>query len=298
MFQKIIAGSLLALMVLVGLSANKLYLEYRNRQIERVARMQKQTEEVTLQTIEGWTVLDIAQAVEQKGLGSAKDFIKTLQKFDFASYPSVTKLANNNLEGYLFPDTYRIAKNSSLDTVIGKMLENFSVRVGSLGITPDKQNFVIPGYENLQFSGGDGQAGISLYDIITLASIIEKESGGKGAVDNPELSLAEERGLVAGVFYNRLARGMALESDATVNYATGKSAAAASAKDLAVNSPYNTYKYNGLPPGPIANPSLGSIKAALQPTKTDYYFFLHKQPSGKVVFSRTFDQHVRQKLSP
>lgn len=297
MLNKIIAGSLVIILILTTLSLRSIYKDYQNRQAERLVQMQKKVEEVTLQTIEGWNVSEVADAVEDAGLGSKKDFLKTLMDFDFSSYPLVAKNSNRDLEGFLFPDTYRIAKNSSLETVIGKMLANFGNRVSTLGVMPDKQNFVIPGYESLTVNGGDGKPGMSLYDIITLASIIEQESGGKGAVGNEGLSLQEERALVAGVFYNRISVGMALESDATVNYLTGKNTPSASLMDLEVNSPYNTYKNSGLPPGPICNPSLGSIKAALNPGKTDYFFFLHKQPSGKVDFSKTFEEHVRKKLA-
>ena len=123
---------------------------------------------------------------------------------------------------------------------------------------------------------------------------MEKESGGKGS-PSQNISLDQERKMIASVFYNRLMIGKALESDATVNYATGKSSPGASSEDLQVNSPYNTYKYPGLPPGPICNPSLGSIQAVLAPIKTDYYYFLHHQPSGEVDFSKTFEEHRAKK---
>jgi UPF0755 protein len=212
---------------------------------------------------------------------SQKEFSDALNNFDESGFPLLARPANKTLEGYLFPDTYRFAKAATPDEVITKMLANFSSRLSSLGISADDA-------KNKKFNG------LSLYEIITLASIIEQESGGKGATTG-ELSLQDERNLVASVFYNRLAIGQALESDATVNYVTGKDSPGVSAEDLQVNSAYNTYKYPGLPPGPISNPSLGSIKAALNPAKSDYYYFLHKQPSGQVDFSKTFEEHKSKK---
>lgn len=294
MYKRVIAAVILIVVLLGGAGVWRVYQSYQARVAARKAAMQQKAEEVTVTLIEGWTIDDIAEAIGKSGLASSTDFLRTAEKFDYQSYPLINKPNKTDLEGYLFPDTYRFAKDSSLETVLDKILNNFTNRLASIGVTAAKENYVIPGYENISVSGGDNKPGMSLYDIITLASIIEKESGGKGSTTG-NLSLQEERGLVAGVFYNRLAIGKALESDATVNYVTGKNTPAASGSDLQVNSPYNTYKYAGLPPGPICNPSLGSIKAALQPTKSDYFYFLHAQPSGKVDFSKTFEEHVRKK---
>ena len=296
MFNKILALAIITFFVIGAVSGWRMYSQYKQRQAERVAQMQQKVEEVTLTTIEGWTVKDIAAEVEEKGLASKDAFLAAATNFDFQSYTLINKPAKTSLEGYLFPDTYRIAKNSSIETIIGKMLDNFSARVKTIGVSPSKDNYVIPGYEELEIVGGDNKPGMSLYDVIVMASVIEKESGGKGTSANASLSLEQERALVASVFYNRLAIGQALESDATVNYVTGKNTPAASAQDLEVNSRYNTYKYPGLPPGPICNPSLGSIRAALQPAESEYYYFLHKQPSGRVEFSKTFEEHVQKKL--
>ncbi len=272
--------SILFLLVFIGGSIGiwSAYKAYNNRKIERQARLVQQVEETKATVIEGWDVDQIAEYYEKQDLFSQKDFIKATQEFDSSAYPLITRPNSKSLEGYLFPDTYRFTKNSTPEEVITKMLENFSARVATLGIEDptEKHN------------------GLSLYEIIILASIIEKESGGEGATTG-ELSLQDERNLVASVFYNRMAIGQGLESDATVNYVTGKSTPGVSLKDLEVDSPYNTYKYAGLPPGPICNPSLGSIKAALQPAKSDYFYFLHKQPSGQVDFSRTFQEHVSKK---
>lgn len=281
MIKKFFVLGFLVVIIVAALGIWGVYRIYKNREAERLARMQQQVEEVTVTTIEGWTIQDIGEYLEKQGMFSKKEFIEALNKFDESEFPLLVRPANKDLEGYLFPDTYRFAKNATPNEVITKMLANFSSRLGSIGITPEDAKS--KKYNNL-----------SLFEIITLASIIEKESGGKGSTTG-DLSLQDERNLVASVFYNRLAIGQALESDATVNYITGKDSPAVSAEDLQVNSAYNTYKYPGLPPGPISNPSLGSIKAAIHPAQSDYLYFLHKQPSGEVDFSKTFEEHKKKK---
>ncbi len=288
MLKKIIA---LVILAGIGYGSYSLWASYKGYQLEkqaRIERLQAQAEEVKVTTIEGWNIAKIGSELDKIGLMSPEDFKQALDDFDISSYSLISKPNNASLEGYLFPDTYRFTKTSTPEMVISKMLDNFTVRVESLGIRDVSSPIVTPGFENLVVVGGDGEAGMSLYDVLVLASIVELESGGKAS---SEYTLAEERALIAGVFFNRLTIGQALQSDATVNYVTGKSTPGASLADLEVNSPYNTYKYPGLPPGPIANPSLGSIRAVLNPTKSDFFFFLHKQPSGEVMFSKTFEEH-------
>lgn len=278
----------LIIIVLGSLFIYKQVSDYRVEQRRRVEALQKKAEEVKVTIIEGWTLKQMAQKLEDAQMFSAEDFLKAADNFDASEFPLVKKPKRTSLEGYLFPDTYRFAKGATPDDVIKKMLANFSSRISSLGVDSAGQDYVINGYENLTVTGGDNEAGLSLYDILTLASIIEEESGGKGP-----MSLAEERALVSGVFYNRLMIGQGLESDATVNYITGKNTPGVSTSDTQINSPYNTYRYAGLPPGPIGAPSLGSLQAALRPTKSDYYYFLHRQPSGEAVFSKTFPEHTQ-----
>lgn len=279
MFKKVVSIAFILVFVFGLFGVWQIYHYYQNKKIERVARMQEKVEEVSATLIEGWSAVQIGEYYEELGMFSKKDFLAAAEKFDTSKFPLVDARANKkSLEGYLFPDTYRFVKNATPDEVITKMLANFSNRVDGLGISVESK---FP-------------QDLNLSELIALASIIEKESGGKGSIDGP-LSLQEERDIVAGVFYNRLSIGQALESDATVNYVTGKDDPAASGKDIMVNSPYNTYKFAGLPPGPICNPSLGSIKAAFSPATTDFMYFLHKQPSGKVAFSKTFAEHVSKK---
>lgn len=283
------------LLVLLIVIAGSLFIykqvqDYRAEQRRRIAALQEKAEEVKVTIIEGWTLEQIAAKFEDAEMFSAKDFLKAAEGYDYSQFPLIVKPNKTSLEGYLFPDTYRFAKGAQPSDVITKMLDNFSKRVQSLDVNSADNDFAITGYENLDLAGGDNKTGVSLYDIIVLASIIERESGGDGP-----MSLADERALIAGVFYNRLSIGQGLESDATVNYITGKNTPGVSTADTQINSPYNTYRYAGLPPGPIGAPSLGSIQAALRPTQSDYFYFLHKQPSGEVVFSKTFSEHTQAK---
>jgi UPF0755 protein len=282
---------LLIILIIGCFGVYKVLRDYQADQRARVAKLQEKAAEIQVTLIEGLTQDEVAAKLAEKDLFSAQEFLSKSKKFDYSGYPLlINKPLNTSLEGYLFPDTYRFNKGATPEDVLTKMLDNFSKRLASIGVTSKQDFFTIPGFEDLTVMGGDGKSGMSLYDILTLASIVEKESG-----DSSNMSLAEERALIAGVFYNRMSIGQALESDATVNYVTGKNDPGATLKDTEVNSPYNTYRYAGLPPGPIGNPSLGSIQAVLRPTKSDYFYFLHKQPSGEVEFSKTFAEHIKKK---
>ncbi|NUM25191.1 MAG: endolytic transglycosylase MltG [Candidatus Buchananbacteria bacterium] len=226
------------------------------------------TKEVTLTFIEGWNNQDIAEYLEELGIASQDDFFEIIQtKADWwdeyellASRPK-----NHDLEGYLFPDTYRVFHDATITDIVRKTLDNLDKK-----ITPELRQEI-------------SRQGKTIHEILTLASILEKE-----------VSSDKDRKIVADIFYKRLAIGMPLQADSTVNYATGKSVARSSADDLQADSPYNTYKHKGLPPGPIANPSLSSIMAAIYPEKNAYYYFL-TTPDGHVVYNETHDGHVADK---
>ena len=171
------------------------------------------------------------------------------------------KFQVSGLEGFLFPDTYKFSKNSSVEEIAVKALNNFDRK-----LTDDLRTEI-------------QKQGETVYEIITLASIVQNE-----AANN------EEMPALAGVFYNRLKIGLMLQSDATINYVTGKNQRQPSAEDVLVKSPYNTYQYKGLPPGPISNPGIEAIKAAIYPQNTDYLYFLHPL-DGPAVFSRDLKEH-------
>lgn len=273
-----ILKKILVISILIFIFAGGAYaLRPKHQPIQQVVK----APETKLRIIEGWDIADISSNIaydetrgEQKSIASAAEFLSELKSFNTANYPILADRPKNaSLEGYLFPDTYFIPQKAPTSTtisaiIIKKALDNFSKK-----FTPDMQNRA-------------KEMHMSIYQIVTLASIIEKESGRTDT----------ERKIVAGIFYNRLKTGMALESDATINYVTKKNNPAPSWDDLNTNSPYNTYKNPGLPPGPIANPSLSALMAALYPTSSDYFFFLHKQPSGEPVYSKTFEEHVQNKF--
>ncbi len=165
-----------------------------------------------------------------------------------------------SLEGYLFPDTYKFHEDADAEDVIGKMLDNFENKIEPL---------------KSQILGSE----MTLHKIVTLASIVEKE-----------VASQEDMKIVAGLFLHRLRIKMLLQSDATINFVTQKGNPSPLYSDLEVDSPYNTYKYGGLPPGPICNPGFNAIEAVLNPIDTDYLYFL-TPVDRPTVFSRTLAEH-------
>lgn len=215
---------------------------------------------------EGLTVAKTADAV-QDALGiPASDFVDQAKASNYvADYPFLQVAQDDSLEGFLFPKTYDCAnKDKSADTVIRAMLDQYQAEVASIDMSQAKQA--------LQDKYG---VAMSDYDILKLASIIEKE-----ALND------DDRYKIASVMYNRMKAGMYLQSDATMSYVTGGDV---TAQDLKTDSPYNTYLHQGLTPTPICTPSLKSIDAALHPADTAYYYFWITD--SEHVFSETYDQH-------
>jgi UPF0755 protein len=209
---------------------------------------------------EGYNMFDIAAAVEQAGLGPAADFL-TAARGDLFLVRDIDPAAKS-LEGYLFPDTYQFTRIDSAHDIAAVMVHRFRQQAHSIGLL--------------------GRSDV--HQIVTMASIVEKETG------DPN-----ERPLVASVYYNRLARNMDLGADPSVIYAallTGRYRGTIYASDLQFDSPYNTYKYPGMPPGPIANPGAASLQAAMHPAHTDYLFFVSDN-NGHHRFARDAEQHAR-----
>lgn len=215
------------------------------------------TKKVTFQ--EGLTIEEMARKWAREGFGTAQSFVDA-SKLSGLYNQSFLQYRSNpaSLEGYLYPATYDILLLTTPQDQINKMLDSFSSQV-------------LPKLDKSIANSS------KLNDIVTLASIVEKEA-----------NTTEDRKLVAGVFYNRLNNNMRLESDVTVNYATGKSETSAS--DVKINSPYNTYIVTGLPLGPICNPSLDAILATANPTASDYYYFIADR-NGVVHFAKTYQEH-------
>ena len=170
------------------------------------------------------------------------------------------KLPGEDLEGFLFPDTYEFPLNVSGEEVVKKMTENFNKK-----IAPYRDEI----YDSEK----------TLFEIITMASLLEKE-----------VKTLEEKQLVSGILWKRLENNMPLQVDATISYITGKKTTKISKEETQIDSPYNTYKYLGLPLGPICNPGLESIKAALYPEISQYWYYL-STPEGETIFSKTLEEH-------
>ncbi|MFZ5390791.1 MAG: endolytic transglycosylase MltG [Patescibacteria group bacterium] len=227
------------------------------------------TSELSLTFIEGWTVDQIGDYLADNNIGSIKEFKRLnnnpeiiLANNSFLNQELFsTAIKVGSLEGYLFPDTYRVYRSAGEEDILVKMMFNFQKQI--------KDNW---------FKELDNRK-ITVHDLVTLASIVEKE-----------VRSDKDRAMVADIFWRRLKIGQGLQADSTVNYATGKSLPSVSLDDLKIDSPYNTYKYRGLPPGPISNPGLSALQATLWPQANDYWYFL-TTPQGQVIYSKTFEEH-------
>jgi len=207
---------------------------------------------------EGYTMFDIAQAIQDAGLGSSQEFLNAA-KSDTALMSDLAPEAKT-LEGYLFPATYEFTRTESMQDMVAAMVKQFRQVAREIGLSTDVQKTV------------------------TLASIIEKET-----------AVPEERPVVASVYYNRLAKNIALQADPSVIYGEllqGRYEGALHHADMQVNSAYNTYRRPGLPPGPIGNPGKTSLEAALHPAATDYYYFVSDGNSHHR-FAHSLDEHNR-----
>ena len=226
---------------------------------------------------EGYTLVQIAELLENNRLCKSEEFLALARRPRSDVVPGVRL---KNLEGYCFPDTYHFQAGVSAGQILDAMLEQFKEQVLPLyRLAVDRAST-----GNRLRTRTQAPTRLTLPQIITLASMVERET-----------RVAAERPIVAAVYYNRLRLGMPMECDATVQYALGVQKPVLLYSDLEVDSPYNTYKYRGLPPGPIANPGLASIKAALSPARNNYLFYVldETKNDGSHVFSRTFSAHQR-----
>ena len=217
---------------------------------------------------EGYTIYQTASAIAAKGLGDYDTLVSLIEAGDY-EYDFLKDAQNNKnkLEGYLFPNTYTVDEGMNEEQIIKVMLDQF-----------EKQPYKVY---------AESGSSYSLNDIITVASIIEREC-----------KVDEERPLVASVIYNRLAKGMPLQMCSTVQYVLGKQKEVLTYADTRIESPYNTYTNTGLPPGPICSPGLAAIKAALNPADTDYlYFVLSEKLDGTSNFSSDYAQFEKDKAA-
>jgi UPF0755 protein len=218
-------------------------------------------------------MFDIARAVEAAGLGPADDFLKVAQ----SETALISDLAPgaHSLEGYLFPDTYEFTRMMSMREMAGAMVRQFRQVADQVGLTAATTARPV----ELRSAPGP-----SPQELVTMASIVEKET-----------AVAEERPLVASVYWNRLAKHIALDADPSIIYAellAGTYRGALHHADMQFPSPYNTYRYAGLPPGPIGNPGKSALEAALHPAQTDYFYFV-ADAQGHHRFARTLEEHSK-----
>ena len=222
--------------------------------------------EYQLKLAEGLTVSKTAASVEEQLGISADEFLEQAKASNYVDeYEFLDNVSDDSLEGYLYAKTYDLGgKDMTADTVIRAMLDQFRAEVDTLDMSAAR--------DSLRERYG---IEISNYGLLKVASIIEKEA-----------VTEEDRPLVASVIYNRLSIGMAIQSDATMMYVTGGEV---TADDLQTDSPYNTYQYAGLTPTPICSPSIESIKAAMEPADTNYYYFFINENVHQ--FSESYEEH-------
>lgn len=207
--------------------------------------------EIEITLLEGWTAEQMGEALAQALPFTASAYVTAVQALD--------------IEGYLFPDTYRFFKDATVEDVITKQRENFD------------QKFTA---EMKQAVEADGR---TVADVVILASIVEKEA-----------QTLSDKQLVAGVFWKRIDNDMRLQSDVTINYITKNTSTTVTQADLDIESAYNTYRHDGLPPGAISNPGYDALYAVVYPTISDYWYFI-ATPDGEVLYSATYEEHLTYK---
>lgn len=211
---------------------------------------------------EGLTVKEIAERLEKAQIVSSADFLKKAKSENFRSqFAFLAGVPDGDLEGYLFPDTYQFYKNTPPENVIERMLSRFN------------DQFIVA------VKGSGGLKGKALHEVVIMASIIERE-----------VRSIEDRKKVSDILWSRLESGVALAADATTRYALNNWDRPLTVEDLKINNPYNTRTNAGLPPGPIGNPGLTALQAAMDPTDTNYFYYLSAK-DGTTVFSATLEEH-------
>ncbi len=230
---------------------------------------------------EGYNMFDVAHAIQNAGLGSSDEFLKVATS-DTALIADLAPDAKS-LEGYLFPNTYEFTRMQTMQEIAAAMVKQFRQVAKEIGLIPNLQSTDPQGTDpqntDLQ---NNGALKTGVQQAVILASIIEKET-----------AAPEERPLVASVYYNRMARHVALQADPSVIYAEllqGTYTGALHHNDMQFNSPYNTYTHAGLPPGPIGNPGKTSLEAAMHPADTDYFYFV-SNGNGHHRFARSLEEH-------
>ena len=229
-------------------------------------------DQITFRVLAGWRLEEIAAALPTSGLNISPDEFLTAARLPRSGYVFSDQLPSQaTLEGFIYPDTYELARTMTVEGLIRTALDRFQAN-----LTPDMQHAYTA-------------QGLNIYTAVTLASIVEREA-----------ILDDEMPMIASVFLNRINQGMKLDSDPTVQYALGFNSTQStwwtnplSKENLGIDSSYNTYRYTGFPPGPIANPGLAALKAVAFPESSPYFYFRAAcDGSRKHVFAKTFEEHV------
>lgn len=230
-------------------------------------------EMITFTIPEGFTIKQIARRLSQLGYVDEQAFLDLLEDRQFSPYPFIEEIPDNpdikyRLEGYLFPETYAMKKDSDGQAIAERMLAEMERKLQQL---PEDWQ------ERLE------ELNLTFHEVLTIASLIERE-----------VVVDEERPIVAGIIYNRLKQNMMLQIDATVQYLFDEQQQIVEYAHLEIEDPYNTYQRYGLPPGPISSVSLASISAALYPEETDYLFYVTKKDGSRThLFAKTYEEHLQ-----
>lgn len=266
--------SLLAFKILIedeGLAANFVAGRFalrKDQSMEEIVQtlIDPSLSEVWITTLEGWRVEEVASHLAEEGYADEQTFLSCIAECQFEYGVLGSKPEDQGLEGYLFPDTYIISYSSTEEEIIGKMVYTLGTKVTE------------------QMRADIEKQGRTIHEIVTMASIIERE-----------VRTDEDRPIVSNILWKRFSAGMGLGADATVLYALGDWRAPLTAESLATDSPYNTRRYRGLPPGPIASPGLKSVEAAIYPEESPYWFYLTTLDTGEVKYARTNEEHNANK---
>ena len=254
---------------------------------------------------EGFTIFDIARAIQDAGLGSADEFLKVAQS-DTSLISDIAPGARS-LEGFLFPDTYEFTRMMSMQEMAAAMVCQFRVVAQQIGLIEAPQGSSLNTVSSKSTPNGHGgcvtvqvrdvnetptsdsiREVTTLERVVTMASIVEKET-----------AVPEERPLVASVYYNRLGKRIALDADPSIIYAEllgGTYQGALHHADMQFSSPYNTYRNVGLPPGPIGNPGRTALEAAMHPARSDFFYFV-ADAQGHHRFARTIEEHNKNVIA-
>ncbi len=249
--------------------------------------------EVTITLLPGWNLRQIGDYLVKMNLASSTESL-----FDITGTPAEIrskragpppnlvpeltvvsrKPATISFEGYLAPETYQVFVDASLESIVKKLLDQRATELANLAIEE-------AGLQRRIFGSGKGLPNLTIHDVMTMASIVEREA-----------QTLEDKKIVAGILWQRAAAGVALQVDSSVHYIVARTGDVfTTSEERAIDSLWNTYKYPGLPPGPISIPSVTSIKATLDPTSTDYWYFLTGN-DGKMYYGKTLDEHNQNRF--